>query len=125
MQNTAAKIRGHLQIRYLFCHVHMQIRDLFVMFMSAPRYGKLSVGFQSIRIRENSTMNNNIVCWLAVFLASPVSSAAKYGQSSVGWLQGHNFNTIGLKMVRLNLKLIRAILKSHCLSASAMLKSHC
>jgi hypothetical protein len=46
------------------CHVHMQIRDLFVMLMSAPRYGKLSVGFQPIRIRENSTMsyNNFIYC---------------------------------------------------------------
>jgi hypothetical protein len=40
MQNTAAKTRGHLQIR-----------ELFVMFMSAPRYGKLSVGFQPMRIR--------------------------------------------------------------------------
>jgi hypothetical protein len=59
MQNTAAKIRGHLQI--FICHVHMQIRDLFVMFMSAPRYGKLSVGFQPIRIRENSTMNNRLI----------------------------------------------------------------
>jgi hypothetical protein len=35
--------------------------DLFVMFMSAPRYGKLSVGFQPITIRENSTMNNNLI----------------------------------------------------------------
>ena len=37
----------------------MQIRALFVMFISAPRYGKSSVGFQPIRIRENSTMNSN------------------------------------------------------------------
>ena len=41
------------------CHFHMQIRDLFIMFMLSSRYGKLSVGFQPIRIRENSTMNNN------------------------------------------------------------------
>ena len=27
--------------------------------MSTPKYGKLSVGFQQIRIRENSRMNNN------------------------------------------------------------------
>jgi hypothetical protein len=34
------------------------------MLMSAPRYGKLSVGFQPIRIRENSTMNNNDIYYI-------------------------------------------------------------
>jgi hypothetical protein len=56
MQNTTKAPTDTI----FLCHVHMQVRDLFVMFMSAPRYGKLSVGFQLIRIRENSTMNNKV-----------------------------------------------------------------
>jgi hypothetical protein len=37
--NTPNNVKCKWEIRLLICHVHMQIRDLFVMFMSAPRYG--------------------------------------------------------------------------------------
>ena len=38
--------------------IYMQIRTRLRFIMSAPRHGKLFVGFQPIRLRENNTMNN-------------------------------------------------------------------
>ncbi len=50
------KYAGTYTDTIFICQVHMHADTRFIM--SVPRCGKLSVGCQPIRIRENNTINN-------------------------------------------------------------------